>query len=1163
MVKLYYASNPFTYSVSKNYELEAKFGTRGIKPLTKIDYDNVIKKLKSSGFVCNDENGIYRLSMQTEYLDKNTGTFKLSSIRTEISGFREIQEYCKHNDIQELIKQNSVNVVSFTKKEPILTGNREKLFPVNFDDFNFRVALQIENIQLPASQFIVKNWLKSKKTFRYINRVTFKHPDYPINVDISISKQTDYEGKEAKKYYTTSESGIFTKRERYEIELEVNNKEVGPGTKFNTYKSILDSLRKVIKLVLSGLQGTNFPISYPEQKDVLKYYMTMLYKEQSQIKNQPIYEARNSNFIGPNSYTLQMSNISPIDENSNIPNIRKDFVVTDKADGERHLMIVNEIGKIYLINTNMNVIFTGAKTEDKKIFNSIVDGELILHDKYGKFINLYMAFDIYYYNKLDVRALTFMLQEKEKDANKSRYYILNSFITALKPISIMDTGSKQANPSVKSLVEKLRKSSDFICPIRIQCKKFYPQVVEKGNIFTACRDILEKTFEYETDGLILTHAFYGVGSNEIGKAGPLAKVTWEYSFKWKPPKYNTIDFLVRTIKTPTGDDVIKPIFEDGINVLLASQLNEYKMIELNCSFSQSRDGFINPCQDIIDDVLPEYKPRFEDKRRSDVEPQRFYPTSPYDINAGICKMMLRHDDNGVKQMFSLEDQVFQDNTIVEFSYDFSREEGWRWVPLRVRYDKTAELRQGNSQYGNAYYVANSNWQSIHNPITEEMISSGINLPDISVDEDIYYNKTSGNFKTDNMKNFHNLYVKKTLIKSVSKKGDTLIDYACGKGGDLPKWINSQLSFVFGVDLSKDNLENKLDGACARFLNLRKENKHMPYALFVNGNSAYNIKNGSAMLNEKAVQITKAVFGQGPKDEKTIGKGVVRQYGKAQEGFNISSCQFALHYLLKNPDTLQGFLRNLSECTKLGGYFIGTAYDGKTIFNLLKKKQTGESVQIVEDGKKIWEIVKAYRSDTFEDNSSSLGYRIDVYQESINQLISEYLVNFDYLDRVMENFGFKVIDRNEAKELGLPEGSGLFSELFLEMLDEIKKNKFKANDYKSAPNMSEYEKKISFLNRYFVYKKFRNVNEDKVELELSEYNEDEMDVNHVETQKAVKEAEREVSKIKPKIRKLNKKILLVGATEAFDEVAKEPEIASTKKKIKKTKTKLLIIEEDEE
>ena len=53
---------------------------------------------------------------------------------------------------------------------------------------------------------------------------------------------------------------------------------------------------------------------------------------------------------------------------------------------------------------------------------------------------------------------------------------------------------------------------------------------------------------------------------------------------------------------------------------------------------------------------------------------------------------------------------------------------------------------------------------------------------------------------------------------MSKKGDNLIDYAVGKGGDLPKWINARLSFVLGIDLMRDNIENRLDGACARYLN---------------------------------------------------------------------------------------------------------------------------------------------------------------------------------------------------------------------------------------------------------------------------------------------------------------------------------------------------------
>ena len=57
----------------------------------------------------------------------------------------------------------------------------------------------------------------------------------------------------------------------------------------------------------------------------------------------------NNDFIGPSSYTLQMQNIIAINENTNTPNIRKDYVVTDKADGERHLLYISDVGKMYLI----------------------------------------------------------------------------------------------------------------------------------------------------------------------------------------------------------------------------------------------------------------------------------------------------------------------------------------------------------------------------------------------------------------------------------------------------------------------------------------------------------------------------------------------------------------------------------------------------------------------------------------------------------------------------------------------------------------------------------------------------------------------------------------------------------------------------------------------
>jgi len=1163
LVKTFYEQKFSVSTISTsliNHELEVKFGTKGIKNITRNDYDNVVKKLKSLGFtILGESTGEYYLRINCEFLDSVTGNFKLSDVvRTEIKSIHAIKQYCESNELKNI----SPIFVDYIHKTPGFI-DKERVLPVDVDDFNFRLSYQTETkVQTGIQNLILENWRKSKKEFRFINRVTFQHSDYPVKVDISITKfgnkKPDRFGRPNRgpmiRVYTIEESNVFQNQENYEIEIEVDNSRIGPFTNFNNHTKITESLRKVIKYVLSGLQGTNYPVSYPEQKKVIDSYMKMIWKDEYDPKK----FISSKNFIGPNSITLQLKNIAPIDDNSNEPNIRKDFVVTDKADGERHLMYISNEGKVYLINTNMDVIFTGSKTNNKECFNTLLDGELISHDKRGNFINLYAAFDVYFVKNQDVRSLTFMLMEKEKDIYKSRYQILTWFKTNLRLLSITDA-TRTDETTVTEMVYG-SKSNRIISPIQFSAKEFFPNSSEQS-IFDGCNAILKKErqnrFDYTTDGLIFTHAFYGVGSNEIGKAGSKLKITWDQSFKWKPPQYNTIDFLITTVKGANGSDVVKSHYDDGLNNMSSVQYSEYKTIELRCGFKESTDGFINPCQDIIDDKLPEFSVRYEDKQDNDYVPMRFYPTEPYDPNAGICNIMLRMDGAGGKKMFSEENQVFEDNTIVEFRYDLDKDEGWRWIPLRVRYDKTAKLRRGEKEYGNAYKVCNENWKSIHpsGRITENMISTGLNIPSVSVSEDVYYNSSAGKFKTNAMKKFHNLYVKKKLIVGASKKGDTLIDFACGKAGDLPKWISAGLSFVFGVDISKDNLENRLDGACARFLKMTKSNKNVPYALFVNGNSSFNIKDGSAMLNDKAKQITAAVFGHGQKDAHKIGKGVARQYGKGIDGFNVASCQFAIHYFFKDPDTLKGFMKNIAECTKHNGYFIGTCYDGKIVFNELKKIKTGESVKIIEDGKKIWEIIKEYGGDTFVDDSSSIGYKINVYQESINQFISEYLVNFDYLNRVMSAYGFEIISQEEAREMGMPNGSGLFSELFLNMSDELSKNKFKAKDYEQAPNMSANEKKISFLNRYFIYKKIRTVNTENVELELGEYQETYALQNKRDTEHAQEVAKNEVTKIAPKVRKLKNKLLLVAATEAIDEPTQnmnaEPEKLKKTAKAKKT------------
>ncbi len=1063
---------------NESLELEAKFGTKGIKPITRIDYDNVVKKLKSSGFTLDTNN--YLLRIQNEFMDLKTGLTQMSNIRAEINSLHDAQTYCKTNSIEEI-----PNEIKFVQKQHYKTkDNTKPILPANFDDFNFRVTLNNEvviNKNSDMLQAIISNWKNSKKVFRYMNRYSFTHPQFPFIVDLSIVKESDRKGgRFPVAQYTIQDSGVFEGAERYEIEIECINSKVGPGTNFSTPAALNQTIKQMVKIILAGLQETNFPISYKEQAEVQQKYMKLLWHKDDKAP-QEYMKVTPKNFLGPQSYTLQTDNLVELtDSNSLLPNIRKDYTVTDKADGDRKLLYITDLGKIYLIDTNMNIQFTGAITKNKETFNSIIDGEHILHDKHQKFINLYAAFDLYFLNGRDIRTARFSPTTRGEETDKQLFRLieLRDIITKMKAVSF---------------VEGVATS-----PIRIERKKFHTETPSQS-IFTCCGYILQNIqdglFEYNTDGLIFTPANLGVGSNKIGETTLPIKISWMHSFKWKPVEDNTIDFLVTIKKNEGGGDYIGNTFKSGVDTSSALQLAQFKTCILRVGFNEEVDGYLNPCQNIIEDNIPEYddekdksygksKTMKSDKNENYV-PRQFFPTKPSDDSAGICHLLLKDIGKNEKVMMTENNEMVEDNMIVEFRYVKDREELWRWIPVRVRYDKTTDFRSGGRNFGNAYRVANLVWQTIHNPITHEMITTGTNIPTEIGDDDVYYNRVTSSTgdNTKALRDFHNLFVKKLLITRVAKSGDTLIDLAVGKGGDFPKWIAAKLKFVFGVDISSDNIQNRMNGACARYLDYRKTTKEMPSALFVNGNSSINIRTGAALYSDKDKQITKAVFGQGAKDAKELGKGVYKHYGIGEEGFNVCSIQFAVHYMFESVETLHQFLRNVSETTKLGGYFIGTSYDGKDIFKLLKDKHIDESVTIMENNSKLLEITKKYSADEFPDNSSSLGYAIDVFQESINKTFREYLVNYTYFTRMLENYGFVLLPTEESAKLHLPASTGLFSDLFKSMNEELKRFPKNKSLYKEAPNMTAGERKISFLNRYFVYKKIRNVDADKVALQL--------------------------------------------------------------------------------
>ena len=412
-------------------ELEIRFGTRNISKITKNNFDSTIQFLLAKNFYF-EPNERYYLNI------------KADDIRVEVDNLINIQSYCKTNQLPTEYPQPGY---SFTEKS-IYNIDGSIMARVNLDDFNFRITYSTEKKISPDSeeiQTLIKEWPQKKLFNRLINRYTLLHEDYPVKVDFSIVRESSNSLK-------ISESNLFKSIPKYEIEIEIINDKV----KDYDLEQLNRLVKNVSKYVLCGLQNSNFPVSYGQLKSVSEKYLLMIGVRHKDITP--------SDFIGPSSITLQISNITESNPNSNIVNIRKNYTVTDKADGERKLLYIDDGGKIYLINTQVDIQFTGAQTKNPDLFETLIDGEHIKHNKLGSFINLYAAFDIYFLKNKDLRSLEFIGQSKADLPSNFRFDLLNSTIKLLQPVLV---------------------NSDKSSPINIQIKEFY-DITPTQSLFDAC-----------------------------------------------------------------------------------------------------------------------------------------------------------------------------------------------------------------------------------------------------------------------------------------------------------------------------------------------------------------------------------------------------------------------------------------------------------------------------------------------------------------------------------------------------------------------------------------------------------------------------------------------------------------------------------------------------
>lgn len=893
------------------------------------------------------------------------GRYVGQSTRVE---FDRCVQYCKSDpDFRETIQEDVLDVLVENNLRISIHGSKA-------------IAEYCKSNVVPADSTVISKTMEAS--------VLFEDIDFKINLKREAPKDAS---EYVDTLYMKDKSYRFKKRYSYEsdvvrVDLTVVKSAMGSFRNFvesrvmskpETYeievevirrqdpKSATTSFLNHMLNLYGALAEEDHVCSKKEKKQALEEYFKLCYKEipQNYQRAPKLY------FAGPQPITLERKNIAPA--GLGVTTIREDYTVTEKADGERCLLFVSKSGGCYFINSRLVVKYAGVRLEGSKGGPSLLDGEYITEDFEGDDIREFAIFDCYYADGADVRHLPLV------GGDDSRLAKAEAFV-------------------------KRCKASFASEEMKIYAKEF----LYGDDIFKKAGEILskEKTkgYEYRIDGLIFTPMHLPVGGMFAKDRLDKPVGTWPMVFKWKRPDDNTIDFLIKYRRGTSNNPVITFVNSMPHRIVDLFVGHDPANWEKITARSYLEGSFVRKSKSYV--------------------PVSFKPNDVVDDGITSCLLPLK---------ISIDGEELEDDSIVEFKYDNTDDlppYELKWAPVRIRKDKTEMYRRTKTLSGavNDLSSALNIWRSIRVPVTEDMISGKARVDEIPLQEDAYYVRRIDRekFASKAMMDFHNS-VKRKLISS--NKADSLVDMACGQGGDLRKFIDSGFTRVLGFDYNRNNIEHPTDGIYARTMDRSKPPSSARYA-FLPYDLSQRI-DPNAFENPDDKHVANVIYGHA-KDMK------LSKYERmAVEKFDVVNCQFAIHYFFESERKLDNFLENVSAHLKEGGVFIGTCLNGYDVKNMLGDRDEIEGRQ---NDRVMWNVRKLYSKPV----GVVYGEQIEVYMESIGRVMKEYLVNLDLLEKKLKAKGFQKVETKG------------FSEYF----DE------------DSPKLDEAQKRYSFMNSTFAFAK---------------------------------------------------------------------------------------------
>jgi predicted NAD-dependent protein-ADP-ribosyltransferase YbiA (DUF1768 family) len=955
--------------------------------------------------------------------------------RFTLTGMAAIEDYC-HDDALEgkqyevMMKQRAGEESNVDIKDYGVRVKARREEPLAKDDVTVRD--------------ILNGWATQRKAFRILRRWTFMNKEKGVRFDLSMVRSSPKSPRGDFIWQSRFQQRDITKEPAfYEIEVELLRPEGEADTPEKLEALTKEAMKNLIGgvgEVLRGIQKHHLLIRKPTIEKVLARYKEL---------------TKTDRFRGVAPITMIVQNMRK-QRTTGETNIRDGYNVTDKADGLRMMGFVDGNGELFMIDMSMYVYKTGLKRESCAW--SLVDGEYVTKDKDGEAIQQLMLFDIYIASeKRDVSKLPFMGGGADFKEG-SRFGELMTW---------GDKWNEGDGPTVSKAAAESK--------IMVSVKEFKFANAGDLSIFKLCEKTLltAATSRYNTDGLILTPNLLPLPE----KPG----VKFAEQLKWKPAEDNSVDFLVEFDKDMSKMDIVTTGVKPGTGETVQHKsLRLYVGSELDPAYEDPRGTVL--FEQPLPGAMIQQRGR---KPRREYKPVLFNPSELPDTMAAVCYSEIMTSATGDDFVSCENGDPIENKSIVEMRYEPGNEPGWRWIPMRVRYDKTERYQKGIiGRTLNKDEAAEGVWNSIHDPITHYMISTGSDQPSAkelsemagavagvatgSVSK-VYYDRKGPKediLMVRGLRDFHRRYIKEELLlgRGLRGGGKTFVDLACGQGGDLWSWIRFNADFVYGTDIAGNGIRDPQDGAYRRYINAVMKNggyDKVPKMVFTIGSSAKNLASGDAGATPEESNMMRAVLGKVAPDGPI--PPFVEKYakGRLRNGADCVAIMFAIHYFFENEVALTGFMRNVSDTLAMGGLFIGCCFDGQRVFDALRPIPEGGSLMGKEKDAEIWKITKRYSATDLTNGVESLGMPIEVDFVSIGTTQREYLVSFELLKAKMAEIGCDLLTQDECRGLDLVNSTALFEESY----DMAAK---RGQKFAMSPTVRQY----SFFNRWFIFKRRR-------------------------------------------------------------------------------------------